>query len=274
MKVKFHYSYPISIDIETDKSVDVYIDQCSMDPIAKGSIRVVMLEEPKKTPFYHQMKEHTELYTYLLTFHDEILSTNPKARLFNCVGAWVRDFVSKQKRFSVSTVVGGKSDPAMEGYALRHELWRKKESITIPKEFYLSGNAPHSHHFVHFDGADYSTGLILGSSKEPLFDSMFHIAIENTSIKNYFSEKIIDCFQSKTVPIYYGCKNIERYFNVEGILRVNSAEEIVEVCNQLTPDDYVNMIPAINQNYLLSKKWCNHGEQIKNAVINLLNASN
>lgn len=273
-KVKFHYAYPISIDIDRDKNVDVYIDQCNMEPTPKDHIRIIIIEEPKKTPFYYQMKERTDLYAFLLTFHDEILTTNPKSRLFNCVNAWVRGFVSKQKRFSVSTVVGGKNDPAMEGYAMRHELWRSRESIMVPREFYLSGNAVHSHHFVHFDGADYSTGLILGSSKEPLFDSMFHIAIENTSIKNYFSEKIVDCFQSMTVPIYYGCKNIENYFNTSGMFRVNSVSEIIELCNQLTPELYERMLPAMKDNYERSKNWLDHSEQMKNGVLAVLKEGN
>jgi len=274
MKVKFHYAYPINIDIDTDKNVDVYIDQCDMMPILNGHIRIVILEEPKKTPIYYQMKERMDLYTFLLTFHDEILTTNPKARLFNCVNAWVRGFVSKQKRFSVSTVVGGKNDLAMEGYTMRHELWRSREYITMPKEFYLSGNAPHSHHFVHFDGADYSTGTILGSSKEPLFDSMFHIAIENTLIKNYFSEKIVDCFQSMTVPIYYGCKNIENYFNINGMFIASSVEDMVYICNNLTEKMYFDMIPAMKDNYERSKNWCDHSAQMKNGVTLVLQEGN
>lgn len=270
MKVKFHYGYPISLDIDTNKSVDVYIDQCDISPIPAGSIRIVILEEPLKSPFYNLMRERTDLYDYLLTFHDEIISSNPKAILFHCPNAWVKGFVSKQKEFSVSTVVGGKNDPRMEGYVLRHELWRNRDMITIPKKFYLSGSVAHSHHFVHFDGADYTNQLILGASKEPLFDSMFHICIENTSIANYFSEKIIDCFQTRTVPIYYGCRNIENYFNTAGMFRVNSVNEIVELCNQLTPELYERILPSLNDNFERSNKWCDGLEQIKNSIIKLI----
>ena len=140
----------------------------------------------------------------------------------------------------------------------------------IPKAFYLSGNAEHFHHFVHFDGADYTNELVLGASKEPLFDSMFHIAIENIAIANFFTEKIIDCFQTKTVPIYYGCRNIEDYFNTVGMFRVNNINEIIELCNLLTPELYERMLPALEDNFERSNKWCNQMEQLKKGITLIL----
>jgi hypothetical protein len=218
------------------------------------------------------VQKHVNCYTHLLTYQQDVLDSNPKARLFHFPDTWIKDYEFKQKEFSVSTIVGGKN--FMPGHSLRHELWRNKDKINIPKKFYLSGNSVHSHSFVHFDEADYTDQLVLGASKEPLFDSMFHIAIENCSIENYFSEKIIDCFQTKTVPIYYGCLNIENYFNTFGILRVSSINSIVNICNQLTPKLYETMIPVINHNFELSNKWCNQDEQLKNGITLILKEEN
>jgi len=267
-KVKFIYNYPIDLDIETDKNVEVYIDQFSMDDIPAGSIRIVILEEPSSDPLggllISLVQQHPDLYTHLLTFREDILATNPKARLFHCPNTWVKGYVSAKKKFRVSTVVGGKGDPQMHGYALRHEIWRNKERVVTPKEFYLSGD-------YIWEEADYSNELVLGASKEPLFDSMFHIAIENTSIKHYFSEKIIDCFQTRTVPIYCGCINIEEYFNIDGIIVVNDVEDIIQVCNELTPEMYNDMLPAMEENFIKSNQWCDGKERIKNAIMNLIN---
>lgn len=263
-KVEFHYGYPLSIDIDTEKKVDVYIDRINMHPVLPGAIRIVILEEPRKSQLFEIVQKQRNLYTYLLTFHDEILSTNSKAGLFHCTNTWVKGYTSPQKQFSVSTVVGGKSDSQMKGYAIRHNLWKCKELITIPKEFYLSGK-------YKWDEVDYTNNLILGNTKTPLFDSMFHIAIENISIKNYFSEKLIDCFQTRTVPIYCGCLNIGDFFNVDGIVIAHNVKEIVEACNQLTPEIYDNMLEAMEDNYNRSEKWCNHDNQIKVKIIELLN---
>ena len=40
----------------------------------------------------------------------------------------------------------------------------------------------------------------------------YSIAIENACMPNYFSEKFTDCILAWTIPIYYGCPNIHKYF--------------------------------------------------------------
>lgn len=269
MKVKLHYNYPISFDIDTNKPVDVYIDQFTMEPVPPDSLRIVILQEPWKEPMVPLVQKYRDKYTHLLTYQEDVLDTNPKARLFHFPNTWVKGYVPK-KEFSVSTIVGGKNIPGLEGHELRHELWRNQDKITVPKKFYLSGNAVHSHHFVPFNEADYTNQLVLGATKEPLFDSMFHIAIENTSIANFFTEKIIDCFQTKTVPIYYGCTNIGDFFNDAGIVQVNSIDEIIEVCNEVSSELYEWSLPLLEDNFALSNKWCDSAEQLKNMVTLIL----
>lgn len=271
MKVKFNSVYPIDLDIDCNKPVDVYIDQFTLDSIPPDSLRIVILQEPWREPIVPLVQKHRDCYTHLLTYQEEVLDSNPKARLFHFPNTWVKDYAFPKKEFSVSTVVGGKNFATLEGHALRHELWRNKDLITIPKKFYLSGNVKHSHTFVPWQEADYTGQLVLGHSKEPLFDSMFHIAIENTSIANYFSEKIIDCFQTKTVPIYYGCTNIGEYFNSVGIFQVSNIDEIVQVCNQLTPEMYNTLLPALEINFHRSNKWCDQIEQLKNMITLIIN---
>lgn len=40
----------------------------------------------------------------------------------------------------------------------------------------------------------------------------YHIAIENTSSRYYWTEKLSDCYLTSTYPIYYGCTNVGDYF--------------------------------------------------------------
>jgi hypothetical protein len=270
-KVRFHYPNPIQFDVDTRLDVDVYIDRIVRSPVPRENIRIIILEEPRKGFMYNLVRNNPRYYTYLLTFHSELLKRNVKAKRFLMMVPWITNYKFKEKQFSVSTVVGGKKDSSMEGYALRHEIWRKRKSIIIPRKFYLSGDAKFWHTFVPWTEVSYDNELVLGDSKEPLFDSMFHIAIENTAIKHYFSEKLLDCFQTKTVPVYYGCRNIEEFFNTEGMFRVWSIDEMVEVCNQLTPEVYERMKPAIEDNYQRSMAWTNPKQQVEEAVKSLLN---
>ncbi|MDD3080119.1 MAG: glycosyltransferase family 10 [Paludibacter sp.] len=49
----------------------------------------------------------------------------------------------------------------------------------------------------------------------------YSIAIENSFTNNYFTEKINDCFLAHTLPIYYGCPNLENYFDAESYKRID-----------------------------------------------------
>lgn len=40
----------------------------------------------------------------------------------------------------------------------------------------------------------------------------YHIAIENSSDRYYWTEKISDCFLTETFPFYHGCTNLSDYF--------------------------------------------------------------
>lgn len=58
----------------------------------------------------------------------------------------------------------------------------------------------------------------------------YSLAIENGSFRHYWTEKLMDCFLSDTMPIYYGCPNITDYFPEEAliIIDIHKPEEALE----------------------------------------------
>ena len=52
----------------------------------------------------------------------------------------------------------------------------------------------------------------------------YHIVIENTSQRYYWTEKISDCYLAETFPFYYGCTNLDDFFPGESFLRINVRE--------------------------------------------------
>lgn len=243
MKVEFNARFNIPLVIEVDRPTEVFIDTFTFKPIPYKGVRIIILEEPlRDLNLIDYVKRYSHLYNYVLTFQDDILRDNPKSIHFRNADIWVtRGYDPQPRRYAVSTLVGGKRDLRMPGYALRHDLWKNKDRIVTPKEFYLSDS-------FKWDEVDYTSNTILYGSKDKMFDVMFHVAIENCSIKHYYSEKLLDCIESKTVPIYYGCQNIGDYFNKEGIISVGSVGEIVDACNNLTEDLYTRMLPAMEEN--------------------------
>lgn len=262
-KVRIYSRFKINVDLYAERDVEVYVDQFCFKPRKRGSVRIMVMEEPLVDSFFYLVRDYPDYYDYVLTFRDEVLKKNPKARFFRGADIWSRGYHPTEKRFAVSTVVGGKYDPRMPGYGIRHDLWKQQEKISAPREFYLSDS-------FKWDEADYTVGPVLYGSKDRMFDCMFHVAIENTSIKHYFSEKLLDCFETKTVPIYYGCINVDEYFNKKGILIAHSLQEIIQYCNKLTPDLYEEMKPYMDDNFNRIQGRPCYDEQFKEVISNLL----
>jgi hypothetical protein len=93
------------------------------------------------------------------------------------------------------------------------------------------------------------------SDKAGLFESMFSIIVENEYQDHYFTEKLIDCLRSYTVPIYFGAPNIAKYFDPAGMLLPASLDEMFEMVNRLTPADYWERLNAMEGNFQRSRHY-------------------
>lgn len=81
------------------------------------------------------------------------------------------------------------------------------------------------------------------SKDDGLRDYMFSVAIENFQWHGYHTEKILDCFLTGTVPIYYGDPLIGEVFNLKGIILLGPNTP------SPTPELYRKMLPAVQDNY-------------------------
>jgi hypothetical protein len=81
---------------------------------------------------------------------------------------------------------------------------------------------------------------------------MFSVAIENDTYDTYFTEKIIDCFATGTIPIYKGTRRIIEHFNSDGIIFLDDTN-----ISDLTSELYYSKLDAIKENFELSKKLDN-----------------
>ena len=57
---------------------------------------------------------------------------------------------------------------------------------------------------------------------EGLAPYRYSIAFENHSNSHYWSEKVMDCFLSWTMPIYYGCTELDRFFPRESFIQLDA----------------------------------------------------
>lgn len=63
----------------------------------------------------------------------------------------------------------------------------------------------------------------------------YHIVIENSTTKYYWTEKLADCYIGEAYPIYHGCTNIDEYFPKESYtaIDINNFEETVKTIDAL-----------------------------------------
>ena len=99
------------------------------------------------------------------------------------------------------------------GHIYRHTLIEKIIENKLPIDIYGHGSNAYKYEYVKgsFDDA------------EPFNTYLFSICIENYQSNHYFSEKIITPILFNCMPIYYGCKNIDQYF--EDILKLTGNDE-------------------------------------------------
>jgi Glycosyltransferase family 10 (fucosyltransferase) C-term len=83
---------------------------------------------------------------------------------------------------------------------------------------------------------------------EALSEYAFSIAFENIKQDYYFTEKLIDCFLTDTVPVYWGCPGIGNFFDIRGIITFNTLDELLEIVENLSMERYAEMLPYVRIN--------------------------
>lgn len=83
--------------------------------------------------------------------------------------------------------------------------------------------------------------------EEGLCDYMFSVAIENGQYETYFTEKLLDCFATGTIPVYLGAPDISKHFNKDGIIDLTEEFDVSE-------DIYYSKMDAIKENLEKAKE--------------------
>lgn len=224
------------------------------EELAINPINILLINEPNEFFGFHTYaQQYGHLYSAVLSWNSDI--NLPNSEIFphgerNIDLEYCKSFEDKERVFEVNFLRGVLNK--IEGHHLRHRIFDKESEIKIPHKWY-----PYLSDFNHEknnrpDGADAPNGNpIEGEGKKELWNrnAMFHVAVENSKHNNYFTDKIIDCFCTKTVPIYWGAPYIGDFYDDRGIIHFEDENELVDIINKLTPQDYYDMKPFIDYNY-------------------------
>lgn len=140
-------------------------------------------------------------FDMILTFNNDLIKLNPdKFKFFAFGGCWIfpedRSVHVKDKNISIISSI----KRITKGHRLRHAVIERYKQ--------------------HIEGV-YGGGYQFVKNKiDALKNFRYSIVIEQDNCDALFSEKLIDCFVTGTIPIYCGCKGtIGKYFNENGLLQ-------------------------------------------------------
>ena len=78
----------------------------------------------------------------------------------------------------------------------------------------------------------------------------------------------------KTIPVYWGCSNIEKHFNTAGIIRVENVDDIIYQVNDLNPTLYNSMSDTIEENFQLALKYVDYEQRIVDYITKVFKENN
>ena len=221
--------------VDEGGDLDCYVDfKVTTDKIADKSI--AMLIEPRsiQPSVYEYMEKNGNRFKYVFTHDSILLNSLDNAKLLLFGGVYGSYTMPKNK--NISMVSSFKE--MCELHKIRIDLARRLEKYD-KVDCYGT-----------YDGGAYaSTETIYGPYK-------YSIVIENYLDDNWFTEKICNAFASRTVPIYYGARNISKYFNSLGIIQLDDPYVALDVVEHLDCNtDYLKRLPGIIANYELVKRF-------------------
>jgi len=229
----------------------------TQEELRMNPINIFAHDEPNEYFGHHDwLLQNKDNFSLILTWNDKILKRCSNARLLIFGEGWVDDgkdtiYKKHNKEFNVSFIRGKKLQSY--GHFIRHQIFNRQDEIEIPHNFYAETNISNFKECIQ--------SKIMAHSF-----SMFSIIIENTSHNNYFTEKLTDCILMKSIPIYWGCSNIEKFYNIKGIIKFENDDDVIKKINCLTPEYYNDHLPFIEENWNRAFKYKNYLTRITNIL--------
>jgi hypothetical protein len=262
-------SLPIEQLPKPSRDIRIYVDSTRFVHDARTQIYLQLEPEAIRPIRQYLLNEGTK-YDVVYTFDADVLKKCPNARKFTFyTQTWLNpehytDIDVSKKQFMISTVVGSKC--LTEGHRIRQQLYFQQHMLlSLPFLMFRSCAQPVLPVLTQnplLESKDIA-------AKHVLFDTFqFHLTIENSRQDNYFTEKLIDCLVTKTIPLYYGCPNIQEYFDTTGwiLLEHGTVDEIVTKCATLSPSYYSQYQETIDTNYKKALEWKENLQRFSTAL--------
>jgi hypothetical protein len=212
-----------------------------MDSLHVPNNASLFLIEPKSIHpgHYEYALQNAERLKYIISYDKEFF--NGKINNFIHVpppfGAWINGADRKiyDKNLNISFIASTKH--LCEEHKYRQEMVNKLSNVC---DVYGKGRGE------------------IKNKVDGLKNYRFSVCMENYITDLYYTEKILDCFLTGTIPIYWGTRSIEDVFDINGIVFLDDllSEKIsfAEVNDEL----YCNKLNSIHNNFKIANDLKNN----------------
>lgn len=196
---------------------------------------------------------HLHKFKYIFTHNEFLLENYPNTKFCPAGGVWAgSNFAGGElgdlNKSKLCSIVSS-SKKMCQLHDVRHTL-----------AWYLKNNYP----TIDVYGDDFGGWVPINKTLE---DYRYSIVIENAISKYFFTEKILNCFATKTIPIYLGATKISDFFDDFGIIQCNNVKEIFSALDNISEDDYNLRYQAILNNFNRVQKYITPEDYIWNQYL-------
>jgi len=220
---------------KNDNDFVVYTD-ARLGEVTNNYNSIAWLIEPKEIASYTYdfIVNNNNKFKKVFTHEKSLLDKGENYELLPFGCCWIKP--EDQKIYNKSKMISiiSSNKTQTNGHRLRHDIINQ-----------LNGK-------IDVYGRTYNP---IDYKLDGLKEYKFHIVVENTKRDYWFTEKLIDCFVTGTVPIYWGCPSIGDFFDTNGMIIFDNVEELVDIINNLSIDDYIKRLESIKNNFNKSKKY-------------------
>ncbi len=233
---------------EGNSDVCIYTDRCSY--LAKQDqfkYKILILLEPEAIDKYSYInmlrnkQDFFRVYTHHMKYVD-----NQKIFWYPFGGTFIRkqDQRIYNKTKNVSMILSNKRMTKLQ--QMRHDCVRSFGEL-----------------FDVYGRSYIDVGVQTYKKIKSLRAYRYQIVIQNSDSKGFFTQKLLDCFLTGTVPIYKGTQLLSQFgFNEDGIIILSKLHELPEIIKKCNRQDYNLRMEALEFNFQESYKYLSGFNQI------------
>jgi len=171
--------------------------------------------------FMEDTQTNISKFNKIFTHNNELIQKDKKFEFIHPTGYWVDEKNLKEKTKLVSMIASSKKNTPMQKK-------RNRFANKMQNKIDVFGEGRYE----------------IENKEDGLSQYYFSYVFENDLTPDYFSEKILDCFAMKTIPIYFGTPTINKYFHEEGIIYFKKHK-----LSSLSKELYYEKMSFVNENY-------------------------